>query len=65
MQEAIFTQTSFDKLTNEQVVNRLAGYLEMAEIHYRLTGEPDSDFAEYAKEFEAERDRRIHFLLTN
>ena len=65
MKETIFTQESFAKLTNEQIVNRLASYLEMAEIHYRITGETGSDFADYAKEFEAERDRRIHFLLTN
>lgn len=65
MKKATFSQTSLDKLTNEQIVQRIAGYLEMAGIHYRLTGEPESDFTEYAKEFMAERDRRIHFLMSN
>jgi hypothetical protein len=65
LREPIFTQASFDKLSNEQICTRIKGYQEMAEIYYRLTGETESDFAEYAREFESERDRRIQYLMNH
>ena len=65
MKTRIFTQASFDKLTNEQIITRIKGYQEMAEIYFRITGDSDNEFTDYANEFIQERDRRIEYLSNN